>query len=75
MASLFSLIKFYFDLGLRHWEIVLSLSNIDGITISLSTLRRHLRTLRLFRSKAHSDLLDVAMFLQDQLDTHGMLHG
>ena len=75
MASLFSLIKFYFDLGLRHWEIVLSLSHIDGITISLSTLRRHLRTLRLFRRKAHSDLLDVAMFLQDQLDIYGMLHG
>ncbi len=75
MASLFSLIKFYFDLGLRHWEIVLSLSHIDGISISLSTLRRHLRTLRLFRRKVHSDLLDIAMFLQDQLDIYGMLHG
>ena len=29
--------KFYFGLGLRHWEVVLSLSHIDGITISLST--------------------------------------
>ncbi|KAM7382146.1 hypothetical protein PAMA_012828 [Pampus argenteus] len=75
MAGLFSLIRFYFDLGLRHWEIVLSLSHIDGITISLSTLRRHLKTLRLFRRKAHSDLIDIAMFLQDQLDIYGMLHG
>ena len=33
MTCLFSLMKFYFDLGLRHWEIVLSLSHIDGITI------------------------------------------
>lgn len=75
MTGLFSLIKFYFGLGLRHWEIVLSLSHIDGITISLSTLRRHLGTLPLFRRKAHSDLLDIAMFLQVQLDMYGMLHG
>ena len=33
MTCLFSLIKFYFDLGLRHCEIVLSLSHIDDITI------------------------------------------
>ena len=75
MTCLFSLIKFYFDLGLRHWEIVLSLSHIDDSTISLSTLRRHLKTLRLFRRKAHSDLLDIAMSLQDQQDIYGMLHG
>ena len=75
MTCLFSLIKFYFDLGLRHWEIVLYLGHIDDITISLSTLRRNLKTLRLFRRKAHSDLLDIAMFLQDQLDIYGMLHG
>ena len=74
MTDLFSWIKIYFELGLRHWEIVLSLSHIDGFTISLSTLRRHLRTLRLFRRKAHSDLLDIAMFLQDQLDRYGVLH-
>ena len=75
MDNLFCLIKFYLDLGSRHREIVLSLSHIDGIMITLSTLRRHLRTLQLFRRKAHSDLLDVALFLQDQLDRYGMLHG
>ena len=63
MTDLFSLIKIYFELGLRLWEIVLSFSHIDGITISLPTLRRHLRTLLLFRRKALSDLLDIAMFL------------
>ena len=60
MTDLFSLIKIYSELGLRHLEIVLSFSHIDGITISLSTLRRH---------------ADVAMFLQDQLDRYGVLHG
>ena len=62
LTNLFILIKIYFELGLRHWEIVLSFSHIDGINISLSTLRRHLRTLQLFSRKAHSDLLDIAMF-------------
>lgn len=49
-------------------EIVLSLHHIDGITLSLSTLRRDLKTSPLFRKKVHPDLLDVAMSLQDQLD-------
>ncbi|KAF7646069.1 hypothetical protein LDENG_00194140 [Lucifuga dentata] len=73
MPRLFSLIQFYFVLGLTHWEILVSLSNIDGIIISLSTFHRHLKSL--FRRKAHSDLLDVAVFLQDQLSQYGMLHG
>ncbi len=38
MSRLSSLIRFYFTLGLRHWEILLSLSNINGIVIS-ATLR------------------------------------
>lgn len=71
MSSLFSLIKFDFDMGLRHWEIVLSLC-IDVMTISLLTLRWHVATLSLFIRKTHSDLLDIAMFLQDQLDKYGM---
>ena len=54
----------------------MSLSNIEGIFISWSSLRRHLmRSLRLFRQKDHSDLLDIAVFLQDQLNQYGMLHG
>lgn len=32
----------------------------------------HLRTLRLFRGKAHADLLNIAMCLQDQLDEYGI---
>ena len=43
---------------------------IDGIVISLLTLHRHLRTLRLFRWKAHSDLLDIVVFLQNQLNRY-----
>lgn len=74
LTGFFSLIKFYSSLGLRHWDIVLSLSHINGKNLSLSTLHKHLSTLQLFRKNAHSDP-DIAMFLQDQLDIYGMLHG
>ncbi len=46
------------------------LINVDGINISMSTLRRHLKLLALFRpgKKAQSDLLEVSLFLQEQLN-------
>ena len=75
MMALSQLICYYHPLGLRHWEILMFLKNEDGIKISLSTLRRHLKALGLFRWKAQSDVLDVALFLQEQLNKHGMLHG
>ena len=59
MTNLFSLIKFYFDRGLRHWEIVLSLSHIDGITISLLTSPEDFavaQKLSPFRSARHSNV-------------------
>lgn len=70
MAGLYSLINFYFDTGLRYWEIVQSLSHIGGISINLSTSLR----LRLFWRKAHSDVIYIAGFLQEQLDTYDILH-
>jgi len=69
------LICFYFLLGLRYWEILMFLKVEDGINISMSTLRRHLQSLGLFRRKAQSDLLEVALFIQEQLNQYGTLHG
>ena len=66
-------IEFYFLLGLRHWEIWMFLKSEEGINISMSTLRRHLKSLGLFRRKAQSELLQVALFLQEQLNQYGML--
>ena len=51
------------------------LKSEEGINISTSTLRRHLNSLGLFRRKAQSDLLQVALFLQEQFNQYGMLHG
>lgn len=47
----------------------------DGMTFSLSTLRRHLRTFLLFSRKTRCKLLTITMFLQDQMETFGTLHG
>ena len=41
----------------------------------MSTLLRQLKSLGLFRRKAQSDVLQVALFLQEQLNQYGMLHG
>ncbi len=38
--------------------------------ISMSILRRHLKSLVLFRRKGQSDLLEVALFLQGQLNQY-----
>lgn len=67
-------ICFYFLLGMRHWEI-LTFLRMDGIEISMSTLQRQLKLLGLFRRKAQSDLLEVALFVNEQLNQYGMLHG
>lgn len=67
-------ICFYFLLGMRHWEILTCL-RMDCIQISMSTLRRRLKLLGLFRRKAQSDLLEVALFLHEQLNQYGILHG
>ena len=48
MMALSQLICYYYLLGLRHWEILMFLQNEDGISISLSTLRRHLKSLVFF---------------------------
>ena len=66
-------IVFNLLLGLRHWVILMFLKREEGINISMSTLRRHLKSLGLFRREAQSELLQVALFLQEQLNQYGML--
>ena len=74
MARLHDLIQFYFKLGLRHGEILQLLSTVDGIVLSMRTLRRILKSMGLYRRKNESDPLDVASFLIDPLSGHGRLH-
>jgi hypothetical protein len=45
------------------------------IVISMRTLKRTLARQHLFRRKNYSDLLDVAIFIHEQLEQSGSQHG
>ncbi|EFA07710.1 hypothetical protein TcasGA2_TC002187 [Tribolium castaneum] len=70
-----SLLKFYFRLGLRHAEILSFLVLRHGVFISESTLKRALRRQQLFRRKKYSRLQNVLVFLQEEIQKSGQLHG
>ena len=65
----------YIDLGLSNAEILAFLTLAHRIVISMSTLKRTLRRLKLRRRKDYSDLLDVAMFITKEHQTSGQLYG
>ena len=68
-------VTMYFDLGLSNAEILAFLALAHRIVISMSTLKRTLRRLKLRRRKDYSDLLDVAMFITKEHQTSGQLYG
>lgn len=61
--------------GLNFSEILTCLSNNDGIAIIMRTLKRILQRLGLFRRKNYSDIVDVSLFLLEQIQTSGRQHG
>ena len=63
MGSRAELIQFYFGLGLTHKEIVLCLGFRHNVQISERHLRRLLRIMGLYRRKELSDILDVAVYV------------
>ena len=67
--------KFYFSLGFNHSEILECLARMNGVVLSLRSLRRILASAQLFRRKNHSDILDVALFITEQVEKSGQLHG
>ena len=68
-------IKLYFDLGLNFGDILHCLAQNDGIIISKSTLERTLKRIGLYRRKHKTDLLQVALFIQEEVEKSGQLHG
>ena len=68
-------IRFYFNLGYNYLEIRASLLANHDILMSKRTLHRRLRELSLFRRKGHTDILDVACFIEEELQKSGQLHG
>ncbi|XP_055073955.2 uncharacterized protein [Misgurnus anguillicaudatus] len=71
----FSLIQYYFDLGLHYKEILNVLSVKHGITISMKTLKKILNKNGLFRRKHFDNLFNVIQFVREELQGSGQLHG
>lgn len=75
MADIEKYLKLYYQLGFNNMEILSMLAQVHGVIISISTLKRKLKSAGLFRRKRHSDILDVASYILDQLNGSGALHG
>ncbi|KAK3090635.1 hypothetical protein FSP39_013299 [Pinctada imbricata] len=69
------LIREYFKLGLKYSEIIQCLEELHGYSVGLRTLKRITKKLRLFRRKFKSDILEIALFLLQQCNEHGKMHG
>lgn len=69
------LIQIYFSLGLSHKEILVYLQEINQKKISLRSLKRRLKRLKLYRRKNYSTFEDLVVFFQEQLNSAGNLHG
>ena len=65
----------YFRLGLSYKEILSALALSHDTVISMRTLKRWLSTQNLFRRKNYTDVVDVALFINEQLKECGRLHG
>ncbi|KAJ8037931.1 hypothetical protein HOLleu_18876 [Holothuria leucospilota] len=74
MDQVNQLVRFYFHLGFSHKEIVFCLQQCHGVHLSLTTVRRRLKGMALYRRRK-SDLLEVALFVMEELERHGQLHG
>ena len=64
-------VRAYFDIGLSYQEILSCLERINGIQISMRTLKRVLNRLRLFRRQNFSDILEVALYIMDNVRQSG----
>jgi hypothetical protein len=69
------LVHIYFRLGLSQSEILAAIANNHGIVISKRTLKRVLSKHGLFRKKNKSDILDVCLFIMDNIANVCGLHG
>lgn len=67
--------KHYFNLGLKHKEIITVLSVKHNISLSLRQLIRILHNDNLYRRKCDDDILDAVNFIFEQQKTSGSLHG
>lgn len=67
--------NFYFRLGFNYKTILGFLAEVHGILISMRTLKRILKGANLSRRKSKTDILEIALFIQDKLQSIGGQHG
>lgn len=67
------IIRGYFLSGMHYDEILAFLYLRQNVEMSLSTLKRKLRTMKLYKKKHFSDFCTVIDFIQAQLKTFGQL--
>ena len=65
----------YFHMGFSYKEILCALAVNHRIVISLRSLKRLLSRQNLFRRKNYTDVLEVAIFIYQQLRGSGCMHG
>lgn len=70
-----NLVREYFKLGLRYSEIIKCLDELHGYSIGIRTLKRITKGLGLYRRKYKSDILQIALFVLEQCEVHGQMHG
>ena len=68
-------LELYFRLGFSQKEILYLLAHFNAIIMSRRTLQRRLSAYRLFRRKGKTDILDVALFMVQVLDSSGEMLG
>ena len=69
------IISTYFHLVFAYREIKACLQLFHNITLSLRHLKRLLNTNGLYRRKQRSELMDVALFIMNQIEHSGQMHG
>ena len=69
------LVKLYFRIGFSNKEILSLLAHKHRVVISIRTLKRLCRKLRLFRRINHTSLEEVASFVQAETAGNGQMQG
>ena len=65
----------YFHIGLSYIEIVNTLAINHRILISMRTLKRSLSRQNLCRRSHYTDIVEVAVFIHEQIHGSGSQHG
>jgi hypothetical protein len=73
MCNVNNFIETCYRLGYQNKEILHILAYSEDIILSVSTLKRTMKSLGLFRRKKHCDLLEVASFIMQQHKTSFIL--